>query len=164
MASNRLDGDLYVVGDINSRTRTYPAGSISDAAIAAGAAIAATKQVQQHVLAYAQDSGATAADEERVIHVVYGAAGTSIAFEAGCVVTNDGECTITIDLLKNGTTVLTVAPVITSSHSAYELVTGTIGTTALVDGDVLEITIATAGTNTVGLGPFCSLVLREDPA
>ncbi len=164
MASNRMDGDLYVVGNINSRTRTYPAGSISNAAVAAAAAIAATKMLHQHHLTYAQDSGATAANEERVIHVVYGAAGTSVSFEAGCVVTNDGECTVTIDLLKNGTTVLSSAPVITSSHSAYELVTGTIGTSALVDGDVLEITIATAGTDTVGLGAFCSLVLREDPA
>ena len=161
---NRLDGNLYVVGDLNSRTRTYPAGSISDAAIAAGAAIAATKMKHQHHLTYAQDSGATAADEERVIHVVYGATGTSVSFEVGCIVTNDGECTITIDLLKNGTTVLSAAPVITSSHSAYELVTGTIGTASLVDGDVLEITIVTAGTDTVGLGAFASLVLREDAA
>lgn len=162
--ASRLDGDVYVVGNLNSRTRTYPALSITDAAIAAAAAIGAAKQIHRHHLTYAQDSGATAADEERVIHVVYGATGTSVSFEVGCIVTNDGECTITIDLLKNGTTVLSSAPVITSSHSAYELVTGTIGTSTLSDGDVLEITIVTSGTDTVGLGAFCSLVLNEDPA
>ncbi len=163
MAGTRLQGDLFVPGNIGCRTLTIPAGTVLNAAVGSGAAIAATKLIHQHVKGYAQDSGATAADEERVIHVVYGTTGTSIAFECGCVVTNSGECTVTFDVLKNGTTILAAAAEVNSNHTAYELVTATVSTTALVAGDVLEITIATAGTNTVGLGPFCSLTFRELP-
>ena len=159
----RMGEDLFVAGNINSRTLTIPAGSLLNAGVGAAAAIGATKTIQQHVLHYAQDSAVTAASEERVIHVVYGTTGTSVAFECGCVVTNAGDATVTFDLLKNGTTVLAAAAEVNSNHSAYELVTATVSTSTLVDGDVLEITIATAGTSTVGLGAFCSLVLRELP-
>ncbi len=164
MATSRLDGDVYVVGNLNSRTRTYPAGSISNAAIAAAAAIAATKQIQQHVKHVSQESGTATPDEEFCIHVVYGATGTAVAFEAGAVVANVGASVVTVDLHKNGTTVLSSVITLNSNHTAYETVTATIGTTSLVDGDVLEVLIdGTVGGGTLSKGVFASLVLREDP-
>lgn len=164
MAASRLDGDLYVVGNINSRTRTYPAGSISNADIAAAAAIAATKQIQQHVKHVSQESGTAVPDEEFCIHVVYGATGTAVAFEAGAVVPSVGGATVSVELHKNGTTILSSAITLNSNQTAYETVTATIGTTSLVDGDVLEVLIdGTVGGGTLAKGVFASLVLREVP-
>ena len=46
--------------------------------------------------------------------------------------------------------------------SAYQLVAGTIDTTALAAGDVLEVDItATAGGGTLGKGVFCYADLHE---
>ena len=164
MAGTRFDNDIFVAGNIGSRTLTVPAGTILNAAVGSAAAIAATKMIQQHVLHVSQESAADASDEEFCVHVVYGATGTSVAFEAGVVVAAAGAAVVAVDLHKNGTTVLSSTITLDNSQTAYELVTATISTTSLVAGDVLEVLInATIGGGTLGKGVFASLVLREDP-
>ncbi len=164
MAGNRFGEDVYVAGNLNSRTLTIPAGTVLDAAVGSGAAIAATKQIQQHVKHVSQESGTAVPDEEFCIHVVHGATGTAVAFEAGAVVASVGAATVSIDLHKNGTTILDSAITLDNSQTAYETVTATIGTTSLVDGDVLEVLInGTVGGGTLAKGVFASFVLREDP-
>ena len=67
-----------------------------------------------------------------------------------------------MDLLKNSVSILTAAITLDSGQNAYQLVAGTIDTTALAVGDVLEIDItATAGGGTLGKGVFCYVDLHE---
>ena len=164
MAGTRFDNAIFVAGNIGSRTLTVPAGTVFNAAVGSAAAIAATKMIQQNVLHVSQESGTDAADEEFCVHVVYGATGTSVAFEAGVVVAAAGAAVVAVDLHKNGTTVLSSTITLENSQTAYELVMATISTTSLVAGDVLEIIFdETIGGGTRPKGVFASLVLREVP-
>ena len=139
-----------------------PTAGIENKHVAADANVDPTKLQHQHRAVYEQESDTSAASETRVIHVVHGTTGTLKAIKAGCVVANIGAATITVDLLKNGVSVLTAAITLDSGQSAYQLVAGTIDTTALAVGDVLEIDItATAGGGTLGKGVFCYVDLHE---
>ena len=139
------------------------AGCISNVHVATNAAIAASKLQHQHRQTYAQASATTAAAESRVVHVVKGAIGELRTFSAGCVVANIGNSTVTVDLLKNGASVLTAAILIDSGDAAYAVVAGTINTAAVVAGDVLEVAVTVAaGTGTLGKGAWASLDLHED--
>jgi len=164
MGTSRQDGDLFVVGDLGARTMSIPSGTVDNDDVQAAAGISATKVEHQFTKSYSQESATGAADEARVLHGVQGATGSIVAFEVGSVVANIGVAVVAIDLLKNGTTVLSSAVQLTSSHTAYEVVAATVGTTSLVDGDVLEAGIdGTAGGGTLAKGVFVNLIIREDP-
>lgn len=125
--------------------------------------LAATKQQQQYIEHYSQESGTTATAEDRVIHTVYGDDGTIVAFEAGCVVACVGNATVSVDLHKNGASILSSAIELDSADAAYAVVAGTIDDADIEDGDVLEVIVTvSAGTGTLGKGVFASLVIRED--
>lgn len=157
----RLEGDTYVNGNLNCKTLTIPAGSVSNASIASGAGVDHTKLQHQHRLNYGQNG--TAAAETRVLHVVRGATATLLDIRAGCVVACVGDSTITIDVKKNGTTVLSSTIQVDSGDAAYAKVAGTISGASLVAGDVLTVVVTvSAGTGTLGTGLFVTGTLAED--
>ena len=159
-----INGDAFIAGNLSARSMNIPSGTVVDADVAATADFAATKLEHQHQKVYAQESATPAAAEDRVVHAVYGSTGSIIAFEAGSVVACVGDSTITIDLHKNSSSILTTPIVLDSSNSAYTPEAGTIDTATLVDGDVLEVVITvSAGTGTLGKGLFASVIIREDP-
>lgn len=107
----------------------------------------------------------TVATERRSIAIMR-AAGTLKSLEICITQTaHVGAATLTVDLLKNGTTVLT-APVSTSSSDAVRALKGaTFASTALADGDVLELNItATAGGGTLAVGMGAELTYDENPS
>lgn len=159
--SQRLDGDLYLSGRFVPGHMSYPANELDDAAVAAGADIKADKLEHQHQKSYSQANSA-AADETRVLHVVHGATGVIDEFEAGNIVKAIGDATCTVDLRKNGTTVLDSPITLNSSSANYTPQAGTITVPALVAGDVLTVVIdGTIGTGTLPTGVYCSLKLQE---
>lgn len=164
MASvGRIEGDFHIAGALSATSITIPSGTVTDNAVQAAAGIQASKLQHQFQKGYAQESDTAASAEDRVIHTVYGATGTVVAFEAGSVVVCVGDATITIDLHKNGASILTTPIVLDSSNAAYVVEAGTISSGSIVDGDVLEIVITVnAGTGTLGKGVFTSCVVRED--
>jgi len=157
----RIEGDIFVAGDLSASSMGVPELTIVDAMVATGAAIGAAKLVHQYEKNSQQESGTTATDETYVNHVAYGA-GTLQSFKVGAVTACVGAATCDIDLLKNGVTVLNAAAQLTSSITAFELVTGVIGTAAYVAGDVFEVDIdTTAGGGTEAVGVFANAVYRE---
>jgi hypothetical protein len=155
---------VYVNGALTSKTFTPPAGSVSNSHVAASADIDATKLEHQHVRSYAQEGSTLAATERRVLHVVRGATGTVVEFLATLRVAAIGDSTVTVNLLKNGTTILTANISLDSGDAAYSISSAAGYTsTSLVQGDVLEVSItATAGTGTLPKGITAELVVRED--
>jgi len=140
-------------------------GCVENKHVAAGAEIAASKLEHQHRPVYEQESDTTSITEARVVHVVKGTAGTLKTFKCGVVVACAGAATVTVDLLKDGVSVLVAAVEINVAHAAYELVAGTINTAAVVAGDVLEVdVVAVAGGGTIGKGVFAFVDLWEDPS
>lgn len=163
MSTNILDGDLVVRGRVVAQTFTPPAGSIGDAAMDSGNPLAPNKSKQQINQMVNQAHGTAATTDRRVIHRAYGN-GTITAVYAGVVVACVGAATITVDLRKNGTTVLSGVITINNAIAAYAAVLGSVSSATYAAGDVLEVVItATAGGGTLGQGLFIQLICNENP-
>jgi len=163
--ATRLEGQTHVAGALTAESITLPAGTVTNAGVAAAAGISASKLEHQHQITLAQDNGSAATAQTRVVHVVYGATGTLQSIQAGCETACIGDSTIDVDVHVNGSSVLTATIELSSSESAYELVAGTFSDDDLTADDVIEIVITvTAGTGTLGEGVFANLVLTEDAA
>ena len=162
--TNRITGDtVFVDRLIPQGGIDLPANAVGDDEFKIADPLSAEKQQHQHEKTYAQASAATAAAESRVVHVVHGATGELIAFVAGLVGPCVGDSTVSVNLKKNGTTVLSSVVTLDSGDAARATVAGTLSTTALVAGDVLEVTVTvSAGTGTLGTGVFAHVTLHED--
>ena len=146
-----VQGNLVVTGNFS-----FSAGTVTDTSVAAAAGIGATKLQHSHEQGYAQESATNAATESRVVFKASGA-GTVNAFVAGAVVLLTGNDTCTIDLKKNGTTVLSAPIALSSSDTSRVAKTGTVTSAAFVAGDVFEVVItATHNTGTLPKGVFAS--------
>lgn len=157
-----LQGDHFINGNLRSKVLLIPTGTVTNAGVNANAGIAATKLEHQNVLNYSQESGTTSATGDFVIHTVYGLTGSVVAFKAGSVTACAGAATITVDLHNNGASILTDPIELDSGSVAYIAEAGSVDTTALDVGDVLEVVIvATAGGGTIGDGVFATLIERE---
>ena len=162
MTLSRIEGDVYVAGNLASKTLGVPAGSVRDASVAALAGIDATKLQHRHQVTVAQPNTA-AADETRAVHRVYGAAGSVVAFHAGSIAKCAGDATVTVDLRKNGVSILSSVITLDSGNTNRVAEAGTISTASLVAGDLLEVVIdATIGTGTLATGVFATVVVTED--
>lgn len=138
-----------------------PDGSFGDAQLGTTNPVAATKLQHQYAACYAQPGGSAAATERKVRHVAR-SAGSVAAVEAGVVTPAVGAATVALDVLKNGTSVLTSVVTITSAQAAYARVSGAIAAAAYAAGDVFELAVtATAGGGTLPQGFFCDVVFRE---
>lgn len=138
-----------------------PDSSFGDSQIGATNPILATKLKHQHNPVYAQAHGSAAATERKVVHVAR-AAGEVVAIDAGIVVAAMGGATVTIDLKKNGTTVLSAVITIDNAKVAYAKEAGAISSASYSAGDVFELVVtATAGGGTLPQGLFVEPVFRE---
>ncbi len=157
-----LAGNFHVAGLLSMTSLSIPPLTLIDTGVNGAADIAASKLEHQHRILYAQESATDASDEARVLHAVYGTTGTVLEFECGVVVAAAGAATVDVDLLKNGVSILTAAIEINAATVIYTPKTGTIDTAALVDGDVLEVSIdETIGGGTRPKGVWASLTLTE---
>ncbi len=161
--TSTIQGDLFINGTLTPKAFTPPASSITSASVTGP--IAASKLEMRRHETVTQVHGTAAATERRVIATVRGTTGTIVAFRAGCVVANVGAATVTVDLKKNGTTVLTSVITLDSANAAYAIEDAAgFTSTALVANDVLEVVIvATAGGGTLGQGLFIHLTYDETP-
>lgn len=159
--SNRIDGDLQIGGRLMPKYLSYPDQSLDSAAVAADAGIAASKLEHQHQPTFAQPN-TTATAETRALHVARGA-GEIVAFKAGSIAVCSGNATMTADLRKNGTSVLSAVITLDSANTNRVAEAGTVTTATLAAGDLLEVvTTVNAGTGALGTGLFASAVIRED--
>lgn len=159
---NRINGDTYIVGNLAAKTMSIPAGAVTDATIPPGAGIDQAKLEHQHRIPFHQPNTA-ATSETRAVYECYGATGSIIAFRAGSIAAAVGDSTVTVDLRKNGATILTAVITLDSANVARVAEIGTLAVTSLVAGDVLEIvTVATIGTGTLPTGVFASVTITED--
>lgn len=122
----------------------YPALSITNAHVSTSAAIAGSK-MQRNAPWLGSQQGAAA---DRTVQVFMKGAATLAMFTLWCGTPPSGANTVTIDLQKNGATVLTAVVTFNSSTTGNTEYTGTIDTTALADGDRLAVVIneTTSGT------------------
>lgn len=160
---SRITSDVHIAGHLTSRTQGYPSGSIANDAISGSAGIAATKMQHQYSQSYSQEAGTTTAADEQAMHIVWGATGTVVAFEAGSVTACTVDATITVDLHNDGASILTTPIVLDNGNAVYTPEEASIDTAAVVDGDVLAVVVTVdAAAGVLGNGLFASLIVRED--
>lgn len=163
---NQIQGDTYINGNLSARGLTVPANAIGNNQVqggAPGAYISAEKLGQQVRKSYAQ-TNVTASSETRPIYIAFGAAGTVLAFSAASIAVAVGAATVTIDLKKNGASILSAPIQLDNSSVARVAVAGAISAGAYVAGDFFEVVIvATAGGGTIPTGLVCEMVADEDP-
>lgn len=161
MATSNIQGNVNITGHLSAGSMTVPANTVLDDNVRSDADIEATKLQHQHQITRALSPHATAASTKReVLHSVYGATGTITSFSVGATVAPTGGDSVVVDLLKNGTTVLSGTVTLDSGNSNFVPEDGTVSVTSLVAGDVLEVNVSSvSGTTCKGL--YARLVVRE---
>lgn len=163
MALSVINGDFHYNGTLSAKIFNPPPGSIRNDDVEQNTGIEASKLQQAYRIGRFETVATTASTLTIPVHGVIGAELSLINFEAGVVVPCIGDSTIDVDLLKNGTTVLSAPITLNSTHTARQIVLGTIVDTDAVADDVYEIDIvATIGTGTLGLGLFAYARVYED--
>lgn len=161
-----IQGDWIFYGAVGfsgNGTLTLPSGIVTNANLVAYANLDISKLRHRVDETLSQGSATTAAAQSNPIYVAK-AAGTITGLEVGAVVANIGAAACTVDLKKNGTSVLTGGtPVsLTNATAAYATVAASITTAAYAAGDVFELIItATAGGGTLAKGLFVKFEADE---
>ena len=157
----RVSGDLVVAGAILGATQIQqPAGSIVDADVSASAAIAASKLQRSLTIHIRQTS--TAADETCFAHLVRGATGTLRKFYAGCQEASIGASVVTVDLTKNGSSVL-ASKITLNVLTGITPAPGVITISGVVAGDLLMVVIdgIWSGSDALAKGIYAQLDMDE---
>lgn len=161
MAINRIDGDLNVVGHLTCSTLNVPAGTIDNADVNGSAGIAATKIQKPRLLRYS--ASGTAATATVPIYECRGATATVQSLRCGSIAAAIGDSTVTVDLKKNGSTILSGVVTLDNANTARVSEAAAFASTSLVVGDWLELVItATIGTGTLPTGLFVQCEIFED--
>jgi len=161
---NVIDGDVNIIGNLRVGSLTLPSSCVGDTQITASAGpIAYNKLQQQRSCKYAQKYGTAVVSERTGIHIPLGS-GSVFSFFAALAVPCVGAATVVVDLLKNGSSVLSSPITFNNTVTAFNTVVGTFSSTGYVSGDVYEINItATAGGGTIGQGLTVMLYTNESP-
>lgn len=162
--ASRIEGNLTYQGAVSYQgTVTLPSETVTNANIRTAAGISADKL--EHQFSPVLSQSGTAVGETKVVHVVNGETATVLDFSAGMIAHCTGDATVTLDLKKNGVSILTGTVGLSSAQSNYQTVAATIASAGLVAGDVLSVVVTVnAGTGSLGTGLFYSAVIREGTA
>lgn len=160
-----LEGSLNLKGDLimsSGGLITLPLGSVGDASVSASSPLGVDKTTHQINHIYTQKHGtAVASDPGSVIHIA-GASGVVQSVKVAVRTIPIGAATVTVDIKKNGTSIMTGVVTIDNANVAYTAETGAITTTAYVVGDFFEaVLVATAGGGTLPQGIGVEVVFRE---
>lgn len=156
-------GDHHFLGAVTfGGTAALPASSITDANVPAGANISALKLQQQRSCVGGRNG--TVADEKCLIGKANGA-GQIQSFKV-CLeeLANAGGATFTVDLKKDGVSVLT-APISITTQAVRTWVTGTLtGSVSHVANNNYRMeVVTTVGGGTLGKGLSWELLLLDSP-
>ena len=164
-----IQGDLYVQGNLSSKTQTYPTASVTNAGIAAAAAISASKIVRhQSIDRELYGPAVTVAALTTDVHIARGA-GTLVQFSICCngTIATGADRTVTVDLQKSTgagafATVLSGTAGLTNSSALRTTYSGTISSASFIADDKFRIIVTVAGSaSNQALGLFATLHYEE---
>ena len=155
---------LYVGGVFKPYELIVPGGTIVNADVSAAAAIAASKLERAPPIVVSQTG--TAVTARHLVRFCKGTTGTIKHVTVSNITACAGSSAVTVDVKKNGTTILSAVVTLNSGTAAYSENEGTITVAALADGDYLEIIITAtqSGTDALATGVMCQVDLNEDYA
>lgn len=146
--ANVFVGDVRIEGNLSVTGTSYQsAASITNASVASNAEIASTKVKHRRTGFYSDIIGTDVVTSGRVLYRCYASVGTILKAYCGSVVAAGAATTVTVDIKKNGTTVLSATIVLDNGNTAYVAEEGTLSVTSLVAGDVITATWTLSGAN-----------------
>ena len=162
----QLQENCYFGGTVQFASAVLQANAISDVNIntpSAGSGISATKVM--HRFRATRGQSGNAVSETVPIHVVQGIVAKVNYCKAGSITIAAGSGSVTVDLKKNGTSVLTAVITLNSSSVARTEQAAAIaaGGLTMTAGDWLELVI-TAGSATLPTGLFVDVEIEESPS
>lgn len=160
-----FDGDVFFRGNLRMNSIVLPDAAITDEAqIQAGVMIDAAKLRRRLVISERGISATSATTKTVTTHIVYGATATAISVKARLTTKCTSGATVTVDVKKNGTTILSAPISFADTDSDGDIKDGTISVDDFVADDVITFVFtATAGGGSVGTGMTCQLIIDEDP-
>lgn len=162
MPTNIVEGDLLVRGRVVPESLTIPGGAVVSDSIQAGANLNADKLEQRECVSHAQPNSASTT-ETRTLFVARRAGAVNEVI-AGSIAVAIGDSTVTVDVKKNGTTILSSAITLDNANTARLAEVGVLsGSGAFVADDWFEVVItATIGTGTLPTGVFCQMEIDQN--
>jgi len=166
----KIEGDLFVNGELRSKSQVVPDGSIDNAAIAALAGLAATKLEHQHALIYSQAAGSDIVAATVPIKIIRGLSGLVVDVEVVAQTAPvGGDLAFTVDVLKateaspSPDSILQSIITVDATNADYEIVQGTVDNGDMSDGETMMVAVAVSGsTGSQGQGLVVTVTLRED--
>ncbi len=141
----------------------YQGNTESDSA-AGQPGIATSKLNHRQHRVYAQ-ANVTIVTATIPVWLTYGTAGTVLSFKAGSIVACIGAATVTVDLYKNGASILSAPITLNSSSVARVAQAATISTPATAAGDWFDMVVtATVSSGTLGTGLYAEAIIDENPS
>lgn len=162
MAALDVTGDGVIRGTLVVQSGLVaPDGFLTNAKVQAGAGISASKLERGRLLEYR--GVGTVTSDTIPLGEMFGAGSIKSVriYLAGLACA--GGATVTVDIKKNNTTILTVVMTLNDTKAVREVVDGTLSVTSYVADDIFDaVVVATAGGGTVGKGLYIGLVTDED--
>lgn len=163
--SNILDGNWTFTGYVKlGGTATLPVNCVGNNNWNPTDPLSTDNQVHAIYAKLGEKRGASVTNNTgEVIHVAQ-AAGLVDSVQVTAAVNSGwtGSGQVEIDVKKNGTTIMSIKPVIVGATAPFAVVDGTILTAAYVAGDVFEVVrTVTAGTGTPAQGVGVLVIFKE---
>jgi Flp pilus assembly protein CpaB len=157
MSGGIIDGDMTVRGTLRCESIAMPQNAIDNSnQVKAGTNLNADKLEQRFFPAWSQPNSA-ASTETRTVFVAR-RSGVVNEVIAGSIAKAVGDSVVTVDVMKNGTTILAAVITLDNANTARIVELGSVTSSAFVAGDWFEVVItATIGTGTLPTGVFCQL-------
>jgi type IV pilus biogenesis protein CpaD/CtpE len=157
MSGGIIDGDMTVRGTLRCESIAMPQNAIDNSnQVKAGTNLNADKLEQRFFPGYSQPNSAATA-ETRTLFVAR-RSGSVNEVVAGSIAKAVGDSIVTVDVRKNGTTILAAVITLDNANTARVVELGSVTSSAFVAGDWFEVVItATANTGTLPTGVFCQL-------
>lgn len=145
-----IGGNVIIAGSF-----ALPDGSITDSKIQAGANLSAVNLEHQYEPVIELSNHATSVVAQRVPAFKAKSVGSVIGFSVDCSVPPAAAGSCTIDLKKNGASILTAPITLNDTAVANTSVAGVISSAPLVAGDRLDVEVAgVTGTTAKGVAAY----------
>ena len=157
MSGGIIDGDYTVRGTLRCEAIAMPQNAIDNSnQVKAGTNLDADKLEQRFFPAWSQPNSA-ASTETRTLFVAR-RSGVVNEVSAGSIGNATGDAVVTLDVKKNGTTILNAVITLDNANTNRIVELGSITSSAFVAGDWFEVVItATIGTGVLPTGVFVQL-------
>ena len=152
----KVDTELVITDVLNVKTVLQGCtGMITNAMVKAGTGVGASKLEAWHRECWGQIS--TAVTETKVLGIIRGSTGDTVGVEVTNQAACSGSSTVTVDVKKNGVSILSAVVTLNSASSITVPIAGTVTTTSLADGDIITGVITTVASGTDALATGVSL-------